>query len=36
MSEDKLLSALNASESMKTRREIRKENHDKDKIFKDK
>ena len=35
MSEDKLLSALNKSESMKTRREIRKENRDEDKIFRD-
>ena len=35
MSEDKLLSALNASKSVKTIREIRKENHDEDKIFRD-
>ena len=33
MSEDKLLTALNASESVKTIREIRKENQDDDKIF---
>ena len=35
MSQDKLLSALNASESMKTIREIRKENRDEDKILRD-
>ena len=35
MSEDELLSALNASESVKTIREIRKENHDEDIIFRD-
>ena len=35
MSEDKLLSALNTSESVKTIREIRKKNHDKDKILRD-
>ena len=35
MSKDKLLSALNASESVKTIREIRKENHDEDVMFRD-
>ena len=35
MSEDKLLSALNATESVKTIREIRNENHYEDKIFRD-
>ena len=35
MSEGKLLSALNASESVKIIREIRKENRDEDKILKD-
>ena len=35
MSEDKLLRALNASESVKTIREIRKENCDEDKIIRD-
>ena len=34
MSEHELLSALNESESTKTIRELRKENRDKDKIFK--
>ena len=35
MAEDKLISALNASESVKTIREIRKENLDEDKILRD-
>ena len=35
MSKDKLLCALNKSEPVKTRREIRKENRDKDKILRD-
>ena len=35
MSEDKLLSALNKSEPVKTVREIRKENHNENKIFSD-
>ena len=35
ISEDKLLSALNAPESVKIIREIRKENRDEDKIFRD-
>ena len=35
MSEDKVLSALNKSKPVKTRREIRKENHDEDKILRD-
>ena len=35
MSEDKLLSALNKSEPVKTKREIRKKIRDEDKIFRD-
>ena len=35
MFNDKLLGALNKSEPIKTRREIRKEIHDKGKILKD-
>ena len=35
ISEDRLLSALNESEPLKTIREIRKKNRDEDKIFRD-
>ena len=35
MPEDKLISALNASESVKNIRELRKENLDEDKILRD-
>ena len=35
MPEDKLLSALNKPKPLKTRNEIRKENHDEEKIIRD-